>query len=76
MIKVTVGNNLNRTAVIADPSTKIRKVLEDNNIAYENGGTHLDGVSLKAGDFDKSFADFGITDKCYLLNVVKADAAR
>lgn len=75
MIKVTVGNNLNRSNVIVEPTTTIRKVLEDNNIAYENGGTHLDGVAIKAGDFDKTFADFDITEKCYLINVVKADAA-
>lgn len=35
----------------------------------------LDGVTLQAGDLDKSFAAMGITEKCFLLNVVKADNA-
>jgi hypothetical protein len=34
---------------------------------------NLDGSPLHPGDLDKTFADFGIAEKCYLLNVVKAD---
>ena len=37
--------------------------------------TSLDGTTLMPGDLDKSFAQFGITEKCFLLNVVKADNA-
>ena len=36
---------------------------------------HLDGSSLNPGDLDKTFQQFGITEKCFLLNVVKADNA-
>jgi hypothetical protein len=36
---------------------------------------NLDGAPLQPGDLDKTFAQFGITDKCFLLNVVKADNA-
>lgn len=75
MVKVTVGNNLKRESVIVDASTTLRSVLEDANVDYTRGVMHLDGSSLNPGDLDKSFADFGITEKCFLLNVVKADNA-
>lgn len=75
MIKVTIGNNVKREAVIIDENTTIRTALEENNIDYTSGVMHLDGASLNAGDLDKTFASFGITEKCYLLNVVKADNA-
>ena len=75
MIKVTIGNNVNRESVILDENTTLRTALEDNEIDYTVGIVHLDGSSLKAGDLDKTFADFGITEKCYLLSVVKADNA-
>ncbi|MBR4022692.1 MAG: hypothetical protein IKI94_08935 [Ruminococcus sp.] len=75
MIKVTIGNNTRREAVIVDENTTLRAVLEDNGIDYTSGVMHLDGSSLNPGDLDKTFAQHGITEKCYLLNVVKADNA-
>lgn len=75
MIKVTIGNNTRREAVIVDENTTLRALLEDNGIDYTSGVMHLDGSSLNPGDLDKTFAQHGITEKCYLLNVVKADNA-
>lgn len=76
MIKVTVGNNVKRESVIVDANTTLRTVLEDTGIDYTSRGVlHLDGASLQPGDLDKTFADFGITDKTYLLLVTKADNA-
>lgn len=75
MIKVTVGNNVKRSSVIIEETTTLREALEDAGIDYTRGVMHLDGSSLQAGDLDKTFADFGIADKCFLLNVVKADNA-
>lgn len=75
MIKVVVGNNVNRETVIVDSSTTLRNVLEDAKIDYTRGVMHLDGSSLNPGDLDKTFAQHGITEKCFLLNVVKADNA-
>ena len=69
MIKVTIGNNIKRNSVIIDENTTLRAALEQAGIAS------LDGVTLQAGDLDKTFASFGIAEKCYLLNVVKADNA-
>ena len=75
MIKVTIGNNVKREPVIVDENITLRSALEANEIDYTRGVMHLDGSSLNAGDLDKSFASFGITEKCFLLNVVKADNA-
>jgi hypothetical protein len=75
MIKVTIGNNVKRKTEILDANTTLREALELAEIDYSGGITNLDGSSLSPGDLDKTFADFGITEKCYLLNVVKADNA-
>lgn len=75
MIKVTMGNNVKRSSEILDENTTLREVLEDADIDYTAGVMNLDGSTLNLGDLDKTFADFGITEKCYLLNVVKADNA-
>lgn len=75
MVQVIVGNNVKRETVVVSPETTLRTVLEQNNIDYSRGVMHLDGASLNPGDLDKSFANLGITEKCYLLNVVKADNA-
>lgn len=75
MVQVTIGNNVSREKVIIDPSTTLRTALEEAGIDYSRGAMHLDGSSLNPGDLDKTFTSFGITEKCFLLNVVKADNA-
>ena len=73
MIQVSVGNNVKRENVVVDENTTLRKVLEENGIDYSRGMTTLDGAPV--AELDKTFADFGIREKCFLLNVVKADNA-
>ena len=75
MIKVTMGNNVKRSSEILDENTTLREALEDAGIDYTIGIMNLDGSTLSPGDLDCTFADFGIKDKCYLLNVIKADNA-
>lgn len=75
MIKVTMGNNVKRKTEILDADTTLRDALEAAEVDYTAGIMNLDGSPLSPGDLDKTFADFGITEKCYLLNVVKADNA-
>lgn len=75
MIKVTVGNNVERKSVLVDPNTTLRTVAEQAGIDYTKGTMNLDGCALKPGDMDKTFAAMGITKNCFLLNVVKADNA-
>lgn len=75
MVKVVVGNNVKRETKIVESSATLRSVLEDAGVDYTRGVMHLDGSSLNPGDLDKTFSHFGITEKCFLLNVVKADNA-
>ena len=75
MIKVTIGNNVKRKTEILDENTTLREALEDAEIDYSRGTMNLDGSTLNPGDLDRTFAGFGITEKCFLLNVVKADNA-
>lgn len=75
MIKVCVGNNVKRDNVIVDSAATLRSVLENAGIDYTKGTMHLDGCALTPGDLDKTFAQMNVTEKCFLLNVVKADNA-
>ena len=75
MIKVTVGNNVKRITNIIDENTTLRQALEDSEIDYTRGTMNLDGSTLNPGDLDKTFAEHGIKEKCFLLSVVKADNA-
>ena len=75
MIFVTIGNNVNRSTVAVDENSTLRTALEENGVDYTRGTMHLDGAPLRAGDLDKTFAQMGVTEKCYLLSVVKADNA-
>ncbi len=77
MIKVTIGNNVKRDAVIIERSTTLREALENAGLDYSRGGINLDGATLGPGDLDKSFEDMNIPEdgKCFLIQVVKADNA-
>ena len=75
MIKVTLGNNVKRKTEIFDENTTLREALEETEIDYTTGIMNLDGSTLSPGDLDKTFVEHGITERCYLLNVVKADNA-
>ena len=73
MIKVTLGTNTNRKAIMIDPSRTIKSILEENNIDYSRGGIHLDGLAIGGEDLNKTFTQHGITEDCMLISVVKAD---
>ena len=75
MIRVTMGNNLKRKTEVYSRDTTLREALEDAEIDYTTGIMNLDGSTLNPGDMDKTFEDFGIKERCHLLNVVKADNA-
>lgn len=75
MVKVTVGNNVKRETKIVGSDTTLRQVLEDAGIDYTRGQLNLDGSTLNPGDLDKTFAQHGIGERCYLMSIVKADNA-
>ena len=73
MVKVTIGNNLEKRDIIVPASRTLRSLCEEAGIDYTQGSMHLDGCALAPGDIDKTLADFNVTDRCFLLNVIKAD---
>lgn len=80
MIKVTIGNNVKRFDTTAEETDTLRSVLDENGVDYSRGTMHMDGSALRPGDLDKSFAELGYTgeeghNRCFLMNVVKADNA-
>ena len=75
MITVNLGTNTSRFPVMVSPDTTLKKVCEENNINYSSTSLHLDGAPLAPGDINKTFADLGITDKCFLVAVTKVDNA-
>lgn len=75
MLKITCGDNMHRETKMVNSETTLRSVLESCRVDYTKGITSLDGSPLTAGDLDKTFAQFNITEKAFLLNVVKADNA-
>lgn len=75
MIKVNVKTNSIREPKIVSENTTVREVLESLDIDYDSVMFNIDGYGLRPGDMDKTFADFGITDHCYLSGVVKQDNA-
>lgn len=75
MISITLSTNTSRKTVVVAPDTTLREILEDNEVNYAAANVHLDGGGLNPGDMDKSFSTLGITEKCYLSVVVKADNA-
>ena len=75
MIKVLVGTTTNRQTLIVAPTRAIRSILEEGGYDYSMGTTLLDGISLKAGDMDKTLADFGITEQCRIVTAENKDNA-
>ncbi len=75
MIQVNYGNNMKKETAIVDENTTIRSFLEDVGIDYSRGQTSIDGAPLNPGDMDKTFAQLGVTTRCFLFNVVKLDNA-
>ena len=75
MIQIKIGTNYGTEVqtITKDPATSVKSVLEEYGIDYTRGGIHLDGLAIAGGELEKSFSDFGVTEKCYLISVVKGD---
>lgn len=75
MIKVISGTSLNKQELILSADTTLMDAAEQAGLNVGAGGITLNGSMVSANEFNKTFADFGVADKCYLLQVVKADNA-
>ena len=74
MIKVVVKKRFSAQPIsmIVDENTTPRQALENAGVDCSVGIPFLDGLILPAGDIDKTFADLGVSEKCWLINVIKA----
>ena len=68
MIQVSIRTNVERIEPIVSPETTVRQLLEEYEIDYCRQMITIDGVKLGVGDFDKSFAELGITERCFRRN--------
>lgn len=75
MIKVYVGTNTSRNELVIPATTSLRAALEQAGVNYSEGMATIDGSPLRPGDMDKSFAELGITSKCFLVIAAKHDNA-
>lgn len=75
MIKVAVrAINAKKPTVpsmIIDENTTLRQALENAGIDCSTGMIAIDGVLLPVGGIDKTFADYGVSEKCWLHHVIK-----
>lgn len=76
MIQVTVGSTTNRTRKLYPGATTIRHILEDNDIDYGVATIMIDGANIQANEMDQTLEELGKVEKCMLIAVVKAEAAR
>lgn len=74
MIRVTLGNGLERKNVTVTSDTTLKAAIEQNGFSLERNYT-LNGASLAAGEVNKTFGEMGCTDTALLIAVAKADNA-
>ena len=75
MIKIVVGTGLQRTEMVVSSDTTIMQACEEAGLNIGAGGITFNGSTVRPDEFNKTFADFNIVDKCFLMQVVKADNA-
>ena len=75
MIKVIVGTSLNKTEMVVSSDTTLMQACEEAGLNIASGGITFNGSTVRPDEFNKTFADFNIVDKCFLMQVVKADNA-
>ena len=75
MIKIVVGTSLNKTEMVVSSDTTLMQACEEAGLNIGAGGITFNGSTVRPDEFGKTFADFNIVDKCFLMQVVKADNA-
>lgn len=76
MLEITLGTNTSRIKVIVPGTTVLRTLLEDNNVNYSVGTIHIDGCPITPGDMDKTLTELGITEKAFIIAIIKSDNAK
>ena len=76
MIQVTVGTTTNRTKKLYPASSTVRSILEDNDVDYGVATVMMDGANIQSNEMDQTLEQLGKVEKCMLIAVIKAEAAR
>lgn len=76
IVNCYIGTMIDRTPYAVQTSSTLREACEEANFDFAAGQMQLDGATLRPGDIDKTFDDFGITQTCYLIRVAKLANAR
>lgn len=75
MINVRIGQDFFKKDVTIDESTTtLSGLLTENGFTPTGVNFHLNGDTVTADMWDKTFAECGIYENCYLTAVTKADS--
>lgn len=69
MIKVTCQNNTTRKEIIVSESTTLAQAFREAGVSTEYATISLNGHTVP--DASATFEDYGITDSCMLLAIIK-----
>lgn len=78
MLKVTVGTSMNRKDMLLPENTTLADAIAVSEITpTSNESFTLNGTPLKRsnGDLDRTFADYGLTNRAVLLSVKNSQNA-
>ena len=76
MISATIMNNTNKVKTVLDENTTtLREAFEANGFPVDGITVLLNGVAVRAGDIDRTFAELGVDTSASLFGMAKADNA-
>ena len=76
MIKLTIGNNVDRKRDIFEEDITVSQAFQNNGINVSSGTAyHLNGMPLPRESGNMTIAEIGARDGDFLLAVQKADNA-
>lgn len=67
MVQVTFRNNGEVKVILLPATTTIREAIAQSGIDWSTGQTYMGGV--RVNDLDKTFADYGVSESVFLINV-------
>lgn len=75
MVQVKIMTNTNRVTDVVEETMTPKQILDAKDIDYATCTVLLDGVALDVEQMNSSLSDMGITEKCFLAAIVKANNA-
>lgn len=77
MIKVTVGSNFTQKVFenVDESTATVRSILDQGGVDYNRFTVHMNGDVVTSDKLDRTFAQNGVYEDCYLMSTTKADSA-